>query len=82
MRNCWLLSRALKDAINDMMDLYFRGRVFDNMSEITDTYNQAKYVVFNSVLKKYGQINVHVDIKVTADDSGKYYVEEMQIKRV
>lgn len=82
MKNCWLLSRALKTAINDMMDLYFRGRVFDNMSEITDTYNQAKYVIFHSVMQKYGTINVHVDIKVTTDDVGKFYVEEMQIKRI
>lgn len=82
MKNRWLLSRALKDAINDMMDLYFRGRAFDNMSEITDTYNQARYVIFHSVLQKYGPINVHVDIKVNAELDGKLYVQEMQIKRI
>lgn len=82
MKNPWLKKRALKNAINDMMDLYFRGRVFDNMSEITDTYNQAKYVIFHSVIQKYGMINVHVDIKVTTDDVGKFCVQEMHIKSI
>jgi len=79
MRNRWLLSRALKDAISNMMDLY-RGRCFDNMSEITDMYNQNKNIIFHDAAKKFGAINVHVDIKAIQELDGKYYVEEMKIK--
>lgn len=81
MRNYWLLSRALKDGINYMMDFYFRGRAFDSVSQITDIYNQKKYGVFEQVIKKYGPINLNVDMIVMQENDGKYWVQEIKIKR-
>lgn len=80
MKNCWLKKRALKKAINQMMDIYFRGRIFSSAQEISDIYEKEKYGILQSVMQKYGSIKIHVDIKVINDEIGKYYVEKMSIR--
>lgn len=81
MKNCWLKNKALKTAIDHMMANYFRGRTFDRIIDITNTYDQVKYVVFYEILKKYGSLHLDVNIVAETDNNGKYWVKNIEIKR-
>lgn len=78
MKNHWLKNKALKNAAENMIDMYFRGNMFKTIDEILAIYNRESFTFFADVYKKYGLISINAKI-IAIEESGNLHVDKIVV---